>query len=130
MKCPAPIVRRIPSPTGSKSEWGEGLLEQLDEAVRLRLMADVPLGAMLSGGLDSSLIVALMARHSTQPVKTFSIGFTDAGRVYVDGKSPGGWHTASGGGLWIGLLNPGTNFNILFTNNKERRVTTSIGFAY
>jgi asparagine synthase (glutamine-hydrolysing) len=63
----------------SEREWGEALLEQLDEAVRLRLMADVPLGAMLSGGLDSSLIVALMARHSTQPVKTFSIGFTDAG---------------------------------------------------
>lgn len=64
------------------------------------------------------------------PLDVGLIGFTDAGRVYVDGNSPGGWHTAAGGGLWIGLLNPGTNFNILFTNNKERRVTTSIGFAY
>lgn len=64
------------------------------------------------------------------PLDVGLIGFSDAGRVYVDGKSPGGWHTASGGGLWIGLLNPGTNFNILFTNNKEHRVTTSIGFAY
>jgi asparagine synthase (glutamine-hydrolysing) len=43
--------------------------------VQLRLMSDVPLGAMLSGGLDSSLIVALMARHMSQPVDTFAVGF-------------------------------------------------------
>ena len=51
------------------------LREHLDEAVKLRLMSDVPLGAFLSGGLDSSLIAALMRRHSNAAVKTFSIGF-------------------------------------------------------
>jgi asparagine synthase (glutamine-hydrolysing) len=65
----------------SLDDAAEGLLEQLDESVRLRLMADVPLGAMLSGGLDSSLIVALMARHSTGSVETFSVGFREAGEA-------------------------------------------------
>ena len=56
-------------------EWAELVLAKLDESVRMRLMSDVPLGAMLSGGLDSSLIVALMARHMTEPLETFAVGF-------------------------------------------------------
>jgi asparagine synthase (glutamine-hydrolysing) len=62
----------------SEEECLEELEHRLAEAVRIRLIADVPLGALLSGGTDSSIVVALMARASAGSVKTFSIGFTDA----------------------------------------------------
>jgi asparagine synthase (glutamine-hydrolysing) len=57
--------------------WSEEFLALLDDATRIRLRADVPWGAFLSGGVDSSTIVALMARHVAQPVRTFCIGFDD-----------------------------------------------------
>ncbi|MCD4685782.1 MAG: asparagine synthase (glutamine-hydrolyzing) [Anaerolineae bacterium] len=57
------------------ADYLDELRTLLEEAVQLRLLSDVPLGAFLSGGLDSSLIVAYMARHMTEPVKTFAIGF-------------------------------------------------------
>ena len=57
--------------------WSEEFMSILDDATRIRLRADVPWGAFLSGGVDSSTIVALMARHVQQPVKTFCIGFAD-----------------------------------------------------
>lgn len=57
--------------------WAEEFLALLDDATRIRLRADVPFGAFLSGGVDSSTIVGLMARHVKEPVKTFCIGFED-----------------------------------------------------
>lgn len=64
--------------TGGEGEYVEQLAGQLEATVRDQMVADVPLGAFLSGGVDSSLIVSLMQRLSDRPVRTFTIGFEEA----------------------------------------------------
>lgn len=64
-----------PGPDRGEEAYALELLELLSDSVRGQMMSDVPLGATLSGGIDSSAVVALMARHSSRPVKTFTVGF-------------------------------------------------------
>jgi asparagine synthase (glutamine-hydrolysing) len=67
---PAPAVR-------AEEEWLELVRQTVRAAVRRRLVADVPLGALLSGGIDSTVVVAAMAEASSEPVRTFTVGFGD-----------------------------------------------------
>jgi asparagine synthase (glutamine-hydrolysing) len=59
----------------SEQQWIERVRAQVEESVRMQMVSDVPIGAFLSGGVDSSAVVGYMARHSRQPIRTYAIGF-------------------------------------------------------
>ncbi len=59
----------------SEAEWVERVRDGIERSVRMQMVSDVPIGAFLSGGVDSSAVVVAMARHSTQPIRTYAIGF-------------------------------------------------------
>lgn len=71
------LSRIAPENDRSEADWIEEFNAILEDAVRIRMRADVPFGAFLSGGVDSSTVVGLMAKHSASPIKTFCIGFDD-----------------------------------------------------
>lgn len=75
---PNPVLGR------TDQEWAEEIAPILQDSIRMRMMSDVPLGAFLSGGIDSSTIVSVLAEHSSHPVETFCIGFGAEGAAYEE----------------------------------------------
>jgi asparagine synthase (glutamine-hydrolysing) len=69
-KLPSRVLENV-----AEGAWIHRVRQQLEESVRMQMVSDVPIGAFLSGGVDSSAVVGLMARNSTQPIRTYAIGF-------------------------------------------------------
>ncbi|GAB3933481.1 hypothetical protein GCM10027614_04450 [Micromonospora vulcania] len=91
-----PEFNRAAAPPMSAGEWQERIMAALRTAVRRRMVADVPVGVLLSGGIDSSLIVALLAEQGQTGLATFSIGFeAAAGRAATSSTTRTWWPAAS-----------------------------------
>jgi asparagine synthase (glutamine-hydrolysing) len=78
------VGRRAADRALTESDWREAILDALGKSVERRRVADVPVGVLLSGGLDSSLVVAILAAQGQNGLKTFSVGFEKVGDVEGD----------------------------------------------
>jgi hypothetical protein len=130
---PAPKLPVLAFRAGGKKLWGSfpyfdaaflGGSETFRTEEKQRYAGD----ASLYGSTELRIPVAKFP--FILPLDLGVLGFADAGRVYLNGQSLGGWHSAAGGGLWVGYLNPGMNVNLMFTNRSNRRVVTNVGFAF
>jgi hypothetical protein len=78
----------------------------------------------------SELRVPVARLRYILPLDVGVLGFVDAGRVYVDGASPTGWHAVAGGGLWFGILDQATGFSVSLTSSDEKRVLLGTGLRF
>ena len=118
---------------GAEKVWGDfpyfdaaflGGSHSLRTAPRQRFAGDAALYA------SAELRVPIAAFPFIMPLNIGALGFVEAGRVFVDGQSPDGWHTGVAGGLWLGVLSPGTSLTVMASNRPERRWLFGFGFDY
>lgn len=118
---------------GAEKVWGDfpyfdaaflGSSHSLRTAPRQRFAGD----AALHGSAELRLPIASFP--FILPMNVGALGFVEAGRVFVDGQSPGGWHTGVAAGLWLGVMSPGTSITVMATNRVERRWLFGFGFDY
>ena len=79
---------------------------------------------------NTELRVPLVSIRSWIPIDIGILGFVDAGRVYVDGSSPGGWHSVTGGGLWFGIIDAATGCECVLTDSRSNRVVLGTGLRF
>jgi len=79
---------------------------------------------------NSELRVPVVSLRRVIPIDLGILAFADAGRVYVDGDSPGGWHGVTGGGVWLGIIDHATGVNLVFTSSPEKRVVLGTGLRF
>jgi len=118
---------------GAEKVWGDfpyfdaaflGGSHSLRTATRQRFAGD----AALHGTAELRLPIA--AFPFILPLNVGALGFVEAGRVFDDGQSPGGWHTGMAAGLWLGIMSPGTSITVMASNRPERRWLFGFGFDY
>ena len=118
---------------GVEKLWGDfpyfdaaflGGSHSLRTAPRQRFAGD----AALHGSAE--LRLPLVSFPFILPMNIGALGFAEAGRVFVDGQSPTGWHTGVAAGLWLGVLSPGTSITVMASNRVERRWLFGFGFDY
>jgi outer membrane protein assembly factor BamA len=132
-KLPLPLHPVLALRGGGRKVWGDapfheaaflGGVDTLTGVVPQRYAGD----ASVFG--NSELRIPVWSVRTWLPLDFGILGYADAGRVYVDGSSPGGWHSVAGGGVWIGVLDPGTGVSVLFTNSRENRVVVGTGLRF
>jgi hypothetical protein len=130
---PLPLHPVLALRGGGKKVWGDapfheaaflGGLDTLMGAPPQRYAGD----ASVFG--NSELRVPIVSIRSWLPIDIGALGFADAGRVYLGGESPGGWHTVVGGGLWFGVIDPATGFSVTFTSSRDKRVVFGTGLRF
>lgn len=132
-KLPLPLHPVIAFRGGGKKVWGDAPFHDaafLGGVDTVTGMAPQRYAGDASVFGNSELRIPVASIRTLLPIDIGVLGFADAGRVYVDGRSPDGWHGVTGGGLWFGVLDAATGVSVMFTSSKDSRVVVGTGLRF